>query len=314
MAPEQRVGVACERGIDLVVALLAVLKAGAAYVPLDPAYPADRVAYMAEDSGLRWVLAQGHLLPALQMPAGVAVLPIETMEAMGQAPCLSTDPGVPVSPDGLAYVIYTSGSTGRPKGAQLSHRNVTRLLDRTAPWFGFGPQDTWTLFHSYAFDFSVWEIFGALCTGGRLVVVPHHVSRSPEDFERLLRSQRVTVLNQTPSAFGQLAHLPQALAPGLSLRWVIFGGEALDPQRLRGWIARTATRPRSSSTCMASRKPRYTSASGASPRPTWRARAVPSAKPFPTWSCTCSMRSCTRCRWAWPASCMWRARAWRVAT
>ncbi len=137
-----------------------------------------------------------------------------------------------------AYVIYTSGSTGRPKGAQLSHRNVTRLLDRTAPWFGFGPQDTWTLFHSYAFDFSVWEIFGALCTGGRLVVVPHHVSRSPEDFERLLRSQRVTVLNQTPSAFGQLAHLPQALAPGLSLRWVIFGGEALDPQRLRGWIAR----------------------------------------------------------------------------
>ncbi len=101
VAPEQRVGVACERGIDLVVALLAVLKAGAAYVPLDPAYPADRVAYMAEDSGLRWVLAQGHLLPALQMPAGVAVLPIETMEAMGQAPCPSTDPGVPVSPDGL---------------------------------------------------------------------------------------------------------------------------------------------------------------------------------------------------------------------
>ncbi len=238
VAPEQRVGVACERGIDLVVALLAVLKAGAAYVPLDPAYPADRVAYMAEDSGLRWVLAQGHLLPALQMPAGVAVLPIDAMEAMAQAPYLSTDPGVPVSPDGLAYVIYTSGSTGRPKGAQLSHRNVTRLLDRTAPWFGFGPQDTWTLFHSYAFDFSVWEIFGALCTGGRLVVVPHHVSRSPEDFERLLRSERVTVLNQTPSAFGQLAHLPQALAPGLSLRWVIFGGEALDPQRLRGWIAR----------------------------------------------------------------------------
>ncbi|KIQ18417.1 hypothetical protein RT97_29155, partial [Variovorax paradoxus] len=140
--------------------------------------------------------------------------------------------------DNLAYVIYTSGSTGRPKGAQLCHRNVTRLLSQTDSWFHFGPEDVWTLFHSYAFDFSVWEIFGALCTGGKLVVVPYWVSRSPEDFLQLLRTQRVTVLNQTPSAFGQLASLPQALDKdgALALRVVIFGGEALEPQRLRTWI------------------------------------------------------------------------------
>ncbi|EJL73617.1 non-ribosomal peptide synthase, partial [Variovorax sp. CF313] len=106
----------------------------------------------------------------------------------------------------------------------------------TDAWFGFGPEDVWTMFHSYAFDFSVWEIFGALCTGGKLVVVPFWVSRSPEDFLQLLQVQKVTVLNQTPSAFGQLTSLPRAYQEHLSLRVVIFGGEALDPQRLRQWI------------------------------------------------------------------------------
>jgi amino acid adenylation domain-containing protein len=231
--PESRVGVAVERGIELVVALLGILKAGGAYVPLDPEYPADRIAYMVEDSRLSLVLTQSHLQASVALPAGVAVLSLDTTDFSNYP---DTNPTVALSPDNLAYVIYTSGSTGRPKGAQLCHRNVTRLLSQTESWFHFSPEDVWTLFHSYAFDFSVWEIFGALCTGGKLVVVPYWVSRSPEDFLQLLRTQRVTVLNQTPSAFGQLASLPQALAQPLALRVVIFGGEALEPQRLRGWI------------------------------------------------------------------------------
>ncbi len=139
-------------------------------------------------------------------------------------------------PQNLAYVIYTSGSTGRPKGAQLCHGNVARLLHATQAWFGFDERDVWTLFHSYAFDFSVWELFGALCYGGRVVVVPYEVSRSPEQFAQLLREKQVTVLNQTPSAFRQLMQVPGLYeCQDLALRAVIFGGEGLDPRTLRRW-------------------------------------------------------------------------------
>src|SRR5262249_17784818 len=146
----------------------------------------------------------------------------------------------------LAYVIYTSGSSGRPKGVAVTHGDVSRLLAATRPLFDFGPDDVWTLLHSYAFDFSVWEIWGALAHGGRLVVVPYAVSRAPEELLRLLAAERVTVLNQTPSAFAQLA--PAVLAGGEDLpdlRLVIFGGEALDPAVLAGWLGRFGeTRPR----------------------------------------------------------------------
>ena len=231
--PETQVGIALERGTGLVIALLAVMKAGGAYVPLDPQYPADRIAYMVQDSGLALVLTQDDLRDRMALATGIPVVALDTLDLAG---CPATDPGVPLNGGNLAYVIYTSGSTGKPKGAQLCHRNVTRLLGATAPWFSFGPEDVWTMFHSCAFDFSVWEIFGALCTGGRLVVVPFWVSRSPADFLQLLRTQQVTVLNQTPSAFGQLIALPEALEKRLALRAVIFGGEALEPQRLRTWI------------------------------------------------------------------------------
>ncbi|MGC9544895.1 amino acid adenylation domain-containing protein, partial [Streptomyces sp. UG1] len=144
-----------------------------------------------------------------------------------------------LAPDHPAYVIYTSGSTGRPKGVVVAHRNVVRLFDATRKWFGFGPDDVWTLFHSYAFDFSVWELWGALLHGGRLVVVPYEVSRTPGAFLDLLADHGVTVLNQTPSAFYQLAQA-DASSPGreLSLRTVVFGGEALQPSRLADWYRR----------------------------------------------------------------------------
>ena len=241
VGPETKVGVALPRSMALVQALLGVLKAGAAYVPLDPAYPEDRLRYMAADSGLRVVLtgqAQADGLAWLREDLPGVTLACVDGDEVSQAP--AHNPALPVHTDNLAYVIYTSGSTGRPKGALLAHRQVCRLLSRTAHWFGFGPQDTWTLFHSYAFDFSVWELFGALCTGGKLVVVPYEQSREPEAMLALLRREQVTVLNQTPSAFLQLMQVPGLLGgptpTGLALRTVIFGGEALDPRKLKPWF------------------------------------------------------------------------------
>ncbi|WP_452603487.1 amino acid adenylation domain-containing protein, partial [Saccharothrix hoggarensis] len=208
--PERYVALRLPRSIDLVVAVLGVLKSGAAYLPIDPSYPAERVAGMVEDA--RPVLTLTELPDLSGVPA--------------------TAPEVDLRPEHPAYVIYTSGSTGKPKGVVIPHANVARLFSATDHWFGFGPDDVWTLFHSYAFDFSVWELWGPLLHGGRLVVVPHEVSRSPRDFARLLADERVTVLNQTPSAFYQLiAERPT----GLSLRYVVFGGEALDVRKLAAW-------------------------------------------------------------------------------
>ncbi|MFC6632695.1 non-ribosomal peptide synthetase [Microbulbifer taiwanensis] len=231
--PEVKVGLAVERSFEMLVGLLAILKAGGAYVPLDPDYPPERLAYTIGDSGIELLLTQSHLRERLPLQEGLQLLELDTL-SLQSGP--DSNPDIEVRGDNLAYVIYTSGSTGRPKGAQLCHRNIARLLSATDHWFHFGSGDVWTLFHSYAFDFSVWEIFGALCTGGRLVIVPHWVSRSPEDLLQLLRRQRVTVLNQTPSAFGQLMSVAGLYDAPLALRAVIFGGEALEPEMLRPWI------------------------------------------------------------------------------
>jgi amino acid adenylation domain-containing protein len=240
--PEVRVGLAMERSPELIIALLAILKAGGAYVPLDPRYPAERLSYTIADSGITLLLTQtavADCIPATENLVTLSLDALATIATLQIDAQPASNPSVAVHPDNLAYIIYTSGSTGKPKGAQLCHRNVTRLLDATDDWFHFDNQDVWTLFHSYAFDFSVWEIFGALCYGGRLVIVPHDISRSPEEFLTLLREQQVTVLNQTPSAFKHLMQSPGLYeCDDLALRLVIFGGEALDPQSLRPWIER----------------------------------------------------------------------------
>jgi amino acid adenylation domain-containing protein len=229
------VGLYVERSLDLVVALIGILKAGGAYVPIDLAYPADRVAFMLADALAPVLVTQHSALERLPAHSAATVC---VDDALDQYP--DTDPAPLAQPDDLAYVIYTSGSTGRPKGTMLAHRAVDRLFTSTDDWYGFGTQDVWTLFHSIAFDFSVWEVWGALLYGGRLVVVPFMVSRSPEAFLALLHDEGVTVLNQTPSAFRQLMHADFAAgAPRPTrLRYVIFGGEALELQSLRPWFER----------------------------------------------------------------------------
>lgn len=241
--PEVRIGLSMDRSADLVVAVLGVLKSGAAYVPLDPTYPEDRLRHLASDADLRLVLVDGTARHRWRTFRGTIV------DLTDQAATIAEQPSTPVdgtvTADNLAYVIYTSGSTGRPKGVLVPHRNIGRLFSATARWFDFGPDDVWTLFHSYAFDFSVWEIWGALAHGGRLVIVPFETSRDPEAFRRLLSEQRVTVLNQTPSAFSQLMRADRDDPSDLALRLVIFGGEALEPRTLREWFDRHGhTRPR----------------------------------------------------------------------
>jgi amino acid adenylation domain-containing protein len=236
VGPDTLVGLRCARSLELVVAIVGIHKAGGAYVPVDPGYPAARQALIVRDSGLTHLVTAGmsdrdgvFTGPTVDLDADAAVI-------AGQ-PDHDCDPGV--TGDNLSYVIYTSGSTGQPKGTLVTHANVARLFTATAGWFGFDRTDVWTLFHSYAFDFSVWELWGALAHGGRLVVVPVEVSRAPEDFYRLICAEGVTVLNQTPSAFASLPPVAAQL-PALAhqLRYVIFGGEALAPDSLRAWCDR----------------------------------------------------------------------------
>ncbi|KOV93029.1 amino acid adenylation domain-containing protein [Streptomyces sp. NRRL B-3648] len=234
------------RGTDLVVGMLGILKAGAAYLPIDPEYPPARIAWTLRDSGSPL---------AVVTPATAPLLPGAGRHPDVRAVTLDGPPAAPAGPaapdpagDGtdLAYVIYTSGSTGDPKGVQVEQHSVLRLFDVVREHLAFDEHDVWSMFHSAAFDFSVWEIWGPLLSGGRLLIVPREVARAPEAFRDLVRAQGVTVLSQTPSAFHGLmaADLRTAPDPG-ALRLVILGGEALDVAALRPWADRYGTdRPR----------------------------------------------------------------------
>jgi amino acid adenylation domain-containing protein len=237
VGPDSLVGIYLERSFGLIMGILAILKAGGAYLPLDLACPEDRLAFMLEDSGVKVLITDSPRAARFSSFRGKVIrLDVETEQLAQES---GANVPVTVKPENLAYVIYTSGSTGTPKGVLVTHENVVRLFTSTDAWFKFGPDDVWTLFHSCAFDFSVWEIFGALLYGGTLVVVPYDISRSAEAFHDLIVQEKVTVLNQTPSAF---RHLVQADLQGppakLSLRHIIFGGEALEFQTLAPWFQR----------------------------------------------------------------------------
>ncbi|MEV0537295.1 amino acid adenylation domain-containing protein, partial [Kitasatospora sp. NPDC050463] len=233
--PERIVGLSLERGPDLIPALLGILKSGAAYLPLDPANPADRLAYMLADAKAE-LLVTHSALDELEF-TGTRVLVDTHQDEIAAHP--ATAPVTGVRPDNLIYVIYTSGSTGLPKGVSLTHTNVARLFTATRGQVGFTEGDVWALFHSYAFDVSVFEMWGALLHGGRLVVVPSAVARTPQDMADLLVREQVSMLCQTPSAFRSLAAtVIDDAVQGLALRTVIFAGERLDVPELADWTAR----------------------------------------------------------------------------
>jgi amino acid adenylation domain-containing protein len=240
VGPEARVAICLERGLEMVIGILAVLKAGAAYIPLDPAYPAERLRYMLEDSAPLAVLTQTPLQKLFAGAEGWTALVDMGMEGPWKnQPETNLDAvQMGLRPEHLAYIIYTSGSTGTPKGVMVTHDNVTRLFRATETSFGFTKNDVWTLFHSCAFDFSVWEIWGALLYGGRLIVVSQQAARSAEEFYELLCREQVSILNQTPTTFRQLMAVQRLSRQRHGVRYVIFGGEMLEAGSLRPWYER----------------------------------------------------------------------------
>lgn len=240
-----RVALLLPRSIHQITAIAGVLRAGMTYVPIDPHYPAQRVDIILQDADISAIIHAGledlpeaqHLVDQRLAGQDIVTLDVRTVDGSLSSKFVPS----PVSASTPAYIIFTSGSTGRPKGVVVPQRNVMRLLSSCQPRFNFSPADRWTLFHSYAFDFAVWEIFGALLLGGSLVIVPHSVTRSPQEFCELLEAEKVTVVNQTPSAFHQLVLADEELAVAqptdrlASLRYIILGGEAMNPHMVNRW-------------------------------------------------------------------------------
>lgn len=231
---EKIVAILAERSMEMVIGILGILKSGCAYLPIDPDYPATRIEYMLQDSGASTLIVHGELPDQLTFTG--KIIPIKeafssTYEVVEEQKKINK-----TAPSDLAYIIYTSGTTGQPKGVMIEHRNVVRLFFNDKNVFDFNSEDVWTLFHSYCFDFSVWEMYGALLHGGKLIIVPKIITQSPKNYLQLVASEHVTVLNQTPGSFYNLIHEAHASEHlNMSLRYVIFGGEALKPGKLKEW-------------------------------------------------------------------------------
>lgn len=240
--PDDLVALALSRSMETVIAILAVLKAGAAYVPMVPEAPKERVSFIVQDTKAKVLLTnQAHQANfAYVEELGVRVEAIDAPEFIQHqlAKYPTTSPIIALEPHHLAYIIYTSGTTGNPKGVMVEHHNVAHLFVGAEKLYHFNEQDVWTLFHSYVFDFSVWELWGALLFGGRLVIPSQEQSYDIGLFYRLCLKEQVTILNQTPSVFYQF--IESAVNQGVkidTLRYVIFGGEPLNVAQLKPWYA-----------------------------------------------------------------------------
>lgn len=222
------------KSLEMIVGILGILKAGGCYLPIDLSYPQDRVSFMLKDSSAKLFLTNMYHQNDLSIPIDCYLLDINNDNPIykkntDDLPCIN-------SPEDMIYIIYTSGSTGVPKGVMICHRNVIRLIKNDKFQFDFNENDVWTMFHSVAFDFSVWELYGALLYGSKLVLVPEETAKDPNKFLKLLRNEKVTVLNQTPTYFYNL--LDRELVntdASLEIRYIIFGGEALKPNLIKPW-------------------------------------------------------------------------------
>ncbi|MGD2088778.1 MAG: amino acid adenylation domain-containing protein, partial [Candidatus Aminicenantes bacterium] len=244
--PDSIVGIMMEPSLEMITGILGILKAGGAYLPLDPDYPGERIRYMLADSRAHLLLTsrglsgEGKGVGSLSLelpPNDVNIIFIDDFNLDPLTGGIHHSSSNTHHPENLAYVIYTSGTTGTPKGSLIRHRNVVQLMFHDNYLFDFDSNDVWTMFHSYCFDFSVWEIYGALLYGGKLVLIPKMTARDPEQYLEILKKEKVTILNQTPAAFYNLARQELKSPPGkkLNLKYVIFGGEALTPVRLKHW-------------------------------------------------------------------------------
>ncbi|NOQ27042.1 MAG: amino acid adenylation domain-containing protein, partial [Bacteroidales bacterium] len=222
-----------DRSIETVFSMLGVLKSGGAYLPLDPDYPEERIDFILNDSRSKILISTKELSTRIEFDGNIIC--VEEMSVLENN--FSNIEIINNSSD-LCYIIYTSGTTGMPKGVMIEHKNLVQLFFNDKFQFDFNEKDIWTMFHSHCFDFSVWEMYGALLYGGKLIVIPKIVAKDVEEYYKLLSEEKVTVLNQTPSAFYNLSEIALQ-KPGKTLenlRYVIFGGEALKPNKLAEWF------------------------------------------------------------------------------
>jgi len=232
---ESLVPICIERSPDMIIGILGILKAGAAYVPVDPDYPLDRISYILQDTRASVVVTSTKSSSVFSSCKELKIVELNGIAAIDILQEYTLPVQSSVKADHLAYIIYTSGSTGHPKGVMIEHRNVVRLFKNDNPIYKFDETDVWTMFHSFCFDFSVWEMYGALLHGGRLILVAKNVAQDSNLFSDLLIEHGVTVLNQTPSSFYALQEQLIEKQAYASLRYVIFGGEVLQQALLIPW-------------------------------------------------------------------------------